>query len=138
MKKEKLLSEKIKDAISVFELCISEYQTAYAEVNNCDKATQDLLHAIELGDSKGRDRLATRLSHIRKERRKWKDIVDTREPLYLLLTSQDKIDSKRFNSKLSDILGETRKREHSKENRIYIPKILTDIGLVYETKESAK
>lgn len=138
MKKEETLSNKLSEVISIFNNCLSDYQNAYAEVNNCDKATQDVLHAIELGDYKDRDRLATRLAHIRRERRKWKDIADNAEPLYSILTSPDKIDIKYFLKKLNEVLGETRKREHSKDNRIYLPKVLNDIDGVYTVRRNEK
>lgn len=138
VKKEGTLSNKLSEVISVFNNCLKDYQNAYTEVNNCDKATQDILHAIELGDYKDRDKLATRLAHVRRERRKWKDIADNAEPLYSILTSPDKIDIKYFLKKLNEVLGETRKREHSKDNRIYLPKVLTDIDGVYTTRRDEK
>lgn len=138
MKKDVTLSTKLSEVISMFNSCLTDYQNAYTEVNNCDKATQDILHAIELGDYKDRDKLATRLAHVRRERRKWKDVVDITEPLYTIITSQDKIDVKYFLKKLNEVLGETRKRERSKSNRIYLPKVLTDMDEIYATRRSEK
>ena len=138
MKKEDALSVKLSEIIYTLNKCVEDYQTAYAEVSKCDKATQDILHAIELGGYKERDKLATRLAHVRRERRVWKDVVDNTEPLYSFVISSDKMDTKCFLKKLEGILGEVRKRERSKNNRIYLPKVLTDMKVVYSTKEVKK
>lgn len=66
------------DTISDFQ---KAYQYAFNKVNETDKATQDLLHQLELGSVKERNKTATLLSKVRKERRYYKDIVTVLQPL---------------------------------------------------------
>lgn len=107
------------------------YNDAFNRVNVLDKATQDLLHQIELGSSKDRDKAATQLAHVRRERRQYKDIVDNCEPFINFITDKtQKYDVPYMLRKLSECLGEVRKRERSKSNRAYMPRVIKQLDFV--------
>lgn len=112
------------DTISDFQ---KAYQYAFNKVNETDKATQDLLHQLELGSVKERNKTATLLSKVRKERRYYKDIVTVLQPLMDLVGTAEA--ERFFNLFKSKTLGETRKAEKMIENRQYFPRVVTDIEI---------
>lgn len=112
------------DTISDFQ---KAYQYAFNKVNETDKATQDLLHQLELGSVKERNKTATLLSKVRKERRYYKDIVTVLQPLMDLVETAEA--ERFFNLFKSKTLGETRKAEKMIENRQYFPRVVTDIEI---------
>ena len=87
-KKDGLFSEKIADFLNFQRKAESDYSNAVEMVAILDKATQDILHQIELGSAKDRDKAATQLAHVRRERRKYKDIADNYEPFINLITDK--------------------------------------------------
>lgn len=87
-----------------------------------DDLTQDLLHAMELGDGyKERNKHATLLAQNRRDRRDCKDAI---EELDLLMTWALK-NSGAVNQ-LKQVLGELRKVEKYHENRHYRPRVLKE------------
>jgi hypothetical protein len=125
-KKEKKVSEYVEE----FSKFLREYSKAYqyetSRMQYYDEGSQDLLHQIELGTSKERDKAATLLSHLRKERRVSKNFLEVYEPLYALMQSKGGVE---FSKKLSEVLGEIRKIEKSQQNRIYIPRVYQDLEI---------
>ena len=111
------------DTISEFN---KAYNYAFNKVNETDKATQDLLHQLELGSVKERNKTATRITHTRKERRYYKDIVTLLQPLCDLLKEPE---ANKFVNRFKAVLGETRKVENQMENRQYFPRVITDIEI---------
>ena len=72
-----------------------------------------------------------RFAHVRRERRQYKDIVDNCEPFINFITDKtQKYDVPYMLRKLSECLGEVRKRERSKSNRVYIPKVVKHLEFV--------
>lgn len=87
-----------------------------------DDLTQDLLHAIELGDGyKERNKHATLLAKNRRDRRECKDAI---EELNLLRAWALK-NSGAVNQ-LKQVLGELRKVEKYHGNRHYNPRVLKE------------
>ncbi len=84
--------------------------------------TQDLLHAIELGNNcRERNKLATLLAKNRRARRQCKDAI---EELEVLASWLDK--NKAAVNQLKQALGEMRKVEKYHENRSYHPRVMGD------------
>lgn len=87
-----------------------------------DDLTQDLLHAIELGDGyKERNKHATLLAKNRRDRRGCKDAIEELN----LLTAWALKNSGAINQ-LKQVLGELRKVEKHHENRHYNPRVLKE------------
>lgn len=105
----------------------SDYVIAGNEVEICNKATNDLLHQIELGPYKDRARFSTQLARVRKHRRVYKDYVDVYAPLHTFVTSDEgKVTIRR----LEQLLGEIRKTERKINNpRVYHPKVLDNLTI---------
>ena len=77
METKRRRSEIITDFMNLMEKeCTNTLPYVVEQRIKCDKATQDLLHQLELGDYKDRGRIATQLAHIRRDRRYYKDIEE--------------------------------------------------------------
>lgn len=116
--KSESISESIKAIITLFSDAISDHNYSYEQVNILDKETQDILHSMELDNlSKNeRNRVATRLTRVRKERRVHKDIVEATEPLTAFLESEK---GRQMCNLLNEALGKTRKVERYHRDRHY-------------------
>lgn len=103
-----------------------EYNYAKDAVDNLEKLTQDLLHKLELDNTKYSEKakIATQLSIVRKDRRHYKNIIDVYEPLMAL-------DSLMV-SKVAIALATAKQRNTSLDKRSYKPRILK-IELVQTT-----
>ena len=88
--------------------------------------SQDLLHELELGPSKNKDRVATKLRKSRKERRVHKDFIEINTSIYDFFVSSE---GKAVMHRLEEILGCIRKQEKYTQNRIYIPRIKDDTDI---------
>ena len=113
-------SQQLKEFLDFLQQLIGDYQYHLEAMKVEDKRSQDLLHEIELGPSKNKDRVATKLRKSRKARRVHKDYVEIHQALYDFITSQRGKDCKHD---LEAILGTLRREERRKINRIYIPKV---------------
>lgn len=115
-------SEKLSDFLNFIRLAQTEYKNAFDEVNTKDKQTQDYLHDLELGGLtyKERCKVATQIAKCRKERRHYKDVSETLEPLALFFEDPKNI---KVLNELMQILGKMRKSEQYHENRNYKPRI---------------
>lgn len=115
-------SEKLSDFLNFVRLAQAEYKTSFDEVNIKDKQTQDYLHDLELSNLtyKERCKVATQIARCRKERRYYKDVSETLEPLVLFFEEPQ---NKKVLNELMQILGKMRKSEQYHENRNYIPRV---------------
>ena len=92
---------------------------AYEEVHSQDLLTNDLLHKLELGSAKDRNKVATQIAKCRKERRYYKDQVEEVEALINWME-----ENKDAFNKLKQVLGKMRKAEEWHESRTYVPRVL--------------
>lgn len=105
----------------------STYDSYSKDLEKCDKATQDLLHQLELGSYKDRQRTATKLSRVRQARRVYKDYMEIYGPLYDFL---HKSENEKFIKLLQEVLGEVRKQERRINNRTYKPRVIKDLDFL--------
>lgn len=122
---EKILknSKKLEEFLNFSRQAITDYNYHSEALNLEDKRSQDLLHELELGPGKNKDKIATQLKKSRKERRIHKDFIEINESFYKFITSPEgRITIHQF----EDILGQMRKQEKHQQNRIYIPRIKTE------------
>lgn len=100
------------------------YDYYYAKVNEYDKASDDILHQLELGSRKEASKWTKELSEIRKARRYAKDMVTKLYPIkqYFLSNYNDM-------GKLSKLVGDIRKEEASLKGRTYTPKIIKNLTI---------
>lgn len=119
-----MYSYELERFIKVLKQSQLDYQYHFENVGKKDKETQDLLHQIELGKSSDRDKAATKLARVRKERRVSKDIVENIEPIIKYLD-----ENKRLLSTYSQLLGQIRKAEKSHQGRVYKAKIRDDLTI---------
>lgn len=117
---DKKYSEQLKEVLTFFNKCKTEYADAVAMLSVNDNLTQDYLHELELGNKnyKERAKIATSLSKCRKERRKYKDKIQELQFINKFIT-----DNKQVIHTLENVLGQTRKEENAHVNRIYIPRV---------------
>ncbi len=125
-KKAKQLSESVADFANFAREMKQSYDNHLKMLEYYDKCSQDLLHQLELGNSASRGKTATQLVRVRKLRRESKDFVDNFAPLVSLMETAE---GKYFTRRLNEVLGEMRKVERSHQNRIYIPKAITEIDI---------
>ena len=106
----------------------SDYAFYYGSVGDLDAATQDIMHQLELGDSKERSKFATQLAKIRRRRRQHKDYVDVLTPLNKFFTEDP--NWKQCEKKLIEVLGQVRKQENYVEGqRAYRPRSLDNLTI---------
>lgn len=99
-----------------------EYDIASSTQSDCDNATQDILHRLELRDDKHNDiaKLGKALRNTRRKRRDSKDTVAITAPIAAWYR-----DNQKEIKSLERLLGEVRKEESKTEGRVYTDK--TDI-----------
>lgn len=102
------------------------HRMAEADRAEAEAATQDLLHALELGNDKapGRARLGLKIREVRRQRRTAKDIAEQTRPVV------DWVEQNRTVIKgLERLLGDVRKQERRSEGRSYAPRahVLEDV-----------
>lgn len=88
-----------------------------------DKLTQDLLHKLELGGYKDRNKVATKLVKCRKERRRFKDIEEEASAIIAWTNSKE---GEKVLRELRHMLGDLRQVEKYHENRTYRPRVLKE------------
>lgn len=94
-------------------------------VNQTDKATQDLLHKLELGkieENESKAQIIKMLTNTKKDRRFYKDKVECLTPIYELFQN-----NKKLYNQLKNKFGEQKKKYMARDNRKYKPKIFTDM-----------
>lgn len=64
-------SDQLTEFLNFIDSCYAAYRLAYDAVNEEDRRLQDLLHEMEFAaDKAARNRVATKLQHSRRERRR--------------------------------------------------------------------
>lgn len=118
-------SEQLSSFLSFCRDVQSQYSNCTTELDKCEQATQDLLHQLEIGLSRDRGKFATKLSHVRKQRRNYKNFVDINKVLVEYMQSDEFV---RVYRRLEQMLGEVRKKEkyinntrQYKSKRIKVP-----------------
>lgn len=129
-------SENISDFLRFTREVKVKYKNAVENLEILDKATQDCLHQLELGNSKDGRKILPELTRIRKARRLYKDLTEVLEPFYTFIT-QD-VNVKMLNKLDSDILGKVRKEEKAKADRRYYPRILKELPYLKNLEEDCK
>lgn len=114
-----MISDKIADFLSYMEEQCQMYDIARDMLKECDEATQDILHKMEIDPVKYKERarLATKLQSIRRQRRTAKDITETTKIISIWVK-----DNKSIIGSLQRLLGDIRKAEKKQQNRTYIPR----------------
>lgn len=114
-----MISDKIADFLSYIEEQCQMYDIARDMLKECDEATQDILHKMEIDPVKYKERarLATKLQSIRRQRRTAKDITETTKIISIWVK-----DNKSIIGSLQRLLGDIRKAEKKQQNRTYIPR----------------
>lgn len=114
-----MISDKIADFLSYMEEQCQMYDIARDMLKECDEATQDILHKMEIDPVKYKERarLATKLQSIRRQRRTAKDITETTKIISIWVK-----DNKSIIGSLQRLLGDVRKAEKKQQNRTYIPR----------------
>lgn len=116
----KLNNEKIiQDFANLLETSYKEYKIYSQQVSDMDKATQDVLHQLELGEKISISKWSKELVNVRKRRRYAKDMSVKLEPLY-----QYYVNNQKEINKLKMIVGELRKIDKHQKNRIYKPRVI--------------
>ena len=109
----------LKELISLYDYCEEQLEVE-------QQITQDLLHAIEFSDDyKQRYKYSTQLHYNRQRRRIYKDTITILKPLVDFISKED---SKKCLNKVSNLLGECRKVQQRSNDRVYTPRILTELG----------
>lgn len=108
-----------KDVENIFRIvneAYEQYKMADAELDYCDKKTQDILHELELINLTYHEsaKLGRELIDIRKRRRLAKDTI---EFLYPMVHWRDQQQGPL--GKLSNVLGEMRKIDEKHKNAVY-------------------
>ena len=124
-----LIMKDVSERLSIFlklvneSLSIEKLYTEYLQTE--DKKTQDILHKIELEHltRDERAKICNKLAEVRRQRREYKDVLETIKPLCDFLEDEKNLSVIR---RLEGVLGEIRKKEKSLENRVYIPRVLED------------
>ena len=116
-------AEQLQEFLNFVDSCSREYQTAYSAMNDEEKRLQDLIHEMEFAENKAeRNKVATKLQHSRRSRRKNKDIVMRNELVVKFFEEQS---HKSTLNKMRQLLGRQRKEEEfSQSKRTYKPRIL--------------
>lgn len=125
-KNQKQMSDNVATFANFIRETRQDYENHIKMLEHYEKCSQDLLHQLELGSYEDRGKTTTKLVRVRKLRRESKDFIDNFEPLIALLDSNE---GKYFIRRLSEQLGVMRKVERSHQNRVYIPKAITDINI---------
>ena len=114
-----MISDKIADFLSYIEEQCQMYDIAKDMLKECDEATQDILHNMEIDPVKYKERarLATKLQSVRRQRRTAKDMTETTKIISIWVK-----DNKSIIGSLQRLLGDIRKAEKKQQNRTYIPR----------------
>lgn len=102
----------------------AEHRFYREKVEELDKATQDILHQLELGDNKERSKWTTRLVQVRKERRYAKDMVITLTPIANYADS-----SMPDVKKVERLLGDYRKEKSKLKDRKYSARVVKNLTI---------
>ena len=120
------VSKGLENFLNYVRMMTELHRMAEANRAEAEAETQDLLHALELGDYRAKEqaRLARKLREVRRARRESKDIGIQTAPV----AAWAEQNSGAIKS-LERLLGEVRKAERRGENRSYTPrtKVLEEV-----------
>ena len=113
------VSKGLEDFLDYLRETAEQCRIADADRVDMEAATQDLLHALELGEDKAteRARIGLKLREIRRKRRTAKNTVEQSRPV-----AEWAEQNRAVIKSLERLLGDVRKLEHKSENRIYAPR----------------
>ena len=114
----------LRDFIKAVDTAQKENRFYAEKLSEYEGAQQDLLHQIEFGSWKDRDKWATKLAHIRQQRRYAKDKITLTEPIVLFAE-----ENKAFIKKVEMVLGDVRKQTKLMKNRKYRPRVIKDLTM---------
>ena len=134
--KELKASEEISRFLKFSRTLKAKYLNALANIELLDKATQDCLHQMELGNSDDARKILPKLTKIRRARRIYKDYKDAVDPFFNFIIQTDY--TKMMNKLDSDILGKVRFQEKMQTNRKYYPRVIEDLPFLKKLEESEK
>lgn len=120
---DRQLSEYIRDFNNFLLTVEKEYASCQQTIDNCEKATQDLLHQIELGEARDRNKAATKLRQVRIERREAKDKLAILQPMKEWMDKNPTAITS-----LRNTLGSVRNKERLSK-RYYYPRIIADLPI---------
>lgn len=131
-------SIRISDELTRFTNLCSEVKRmhTYCEdrLKECDKETQDYLHKLELESltSSEKAKIATALKRVRKERRYYKDRVESCQPLIEAIETNP---CKIFINNLSGVVSKCKRVESYHTSRTYIPKVVKETWIEVKDPE---
>ena len=119
-------SEVLQEFLDYMKDCQREYQICMVEVHKHDKRVQDFLHGLEFAENRQeRNRIATRVSQSRKERRRLKDRAHLLEECARFYGDKS---NKQFFDKLGSLVAKQEKEEKFLESdRVYKPRAGDDV-----------
>lgn len=122
-----VISEELTKFLTFMRELEATYTETDANVNREDKISSDLLHLLELGNLKCKERskVATQLTYNRKNRRYYKDRKEELQALYDFY-----VHNRKFFHELDEVLGATRKQERAHKNREYKPRVVDITALL--------
>lgn len=119
-------SKEIEKFLAFLRETVEQHNMAESDRAEAEAATQDLLHALELGEDKaqGRARLGLKIREVRRQRRTAKDIMEQTRPVVDWVGQNHTVIKG-----IERLLGDVRKQERRSEGRSYMPRthILEDI-----------
>jgi uncharacterized protein YheU (UPF0270 family) len=124
MKKQDKVEKTLQEFNIILRQAYDDYKRFDKEVNEMDKATQDVLHQLELGEKVVVSKWSRELVNVRKQRRFAKDKVEELKPLYdYYLENQKSI------NKIANIIGELRAIKKHQSKRVYKPRVIKAIEI---------
>lgn len=117
----------LRDFVKAINQVKAEYRFYTDKVVELDKATQDILHQLELGDRSERNKWTTKLVQTRKERRYAKDKTIELQPLFTY-AEQSMPDVK----KVERLLGDYRKEKSKLKDRKYSARVIKNLSICME------
>ncbi len=127
MSKKQTDSDKLTQFLNFIRESTAELDKQNLIIKESDKETQDLLHQIELGPCKDRQKFCTQLAHVRRKRRIAKDYILIHEELISQFNTPE---GKKTLRNLEQILGTMRKTEREiATQRAYRPRVRQDLTI---------
>lgn len=119
MKNQVPRSDVITQFLKLLDVAQNMSKFAYDEVRRQDMLTNDLLHQLELGSAKERNKVATQIATCRKDRRYYKDQIEELDSLIDWMEN-----NKKAVNDLKQVVGRIRKVEEKHKIRTYVPRVL--------------
>lgn len=119
----------ISDFKASIEKATRRYDYYFAKVNEFDKASDDILHQLELGDPSEVVKWGRQLAKIRRQRRYAKDMVTKLWPIkdYYMKNGAGFF-------KFTELVGELNKANKSLQGRTYSPKVIKELTIAEKEK----